>query len=203
MPRIIEGQQYADLWWRERRGKITASEMGCILTPKTMKLSATADTYMYRIIGDLFDTEYPRKDENTSAAVRRGTMMEPESRRYYELLRDVKVRQVSMVVSDCGRLAASPDGLVGEDGVIECKNPMPHTMAKWVCEGALPDDHKAQCHGLLIVTGRAWVDWLAYCPGFPPLLIRVTPDEYTSALALALDRFAELLAAAVEKIRSA
>ncbi len=199
--KIIPGEQYDQDWWTARRGKITASEMGNILTPKTLKLAAAADSYIHRLIGDLFDVEYPRKDENTSAAMRRGTAMEPESRAWYELESDLDVQQVSIVLSECERFAASPDGLVGDDGLLECKNPMPNTHVKWLLEGVLPDEHKGQAHGLMIVTGRKWVDWLAYCPGLPPLLLRVTPDEYTAKLAEALEAFHERYMVALEKVK--
>ncbi len=199
--KIIPGSQYDADWWTARRGKITASEMGCILTPKTAKLSKSADAYMYRLIGDLLDLEYPRRDDNISAAMRRGTAMEPESRRWYEFERGVDVQQVSLVLTDDERFAASPDALVGDDGILECKNPMPATMAEWLLEGVIPPEHLGQAHGLLLVTGRAWLDWLAYCPGFPPLLTRLAPNAYTKALKEALDQFYERYQDALDRIR--
>jgi hypothetical protein len=67
----------------------------------------------------------------------------------------------------------------------------------------LPSEYRAQCHGHLIVTGAAWVDFLSYCPGLPPLLVRVVPNEFTDALRDALDAFYPRFQAALEKIRNA
>jgi hypothetical protein len=199
--KIIPGSQYDAKWWKARRGKISASEMGCILTPKTGKLSKAADGYMYRLIGDMLDLEYPRRDDNTSAAMRRGTAMEPESRRWYEFERGLDVQQVSLVLTDDERFAASPDGLVAHDGILECKNPMPATQAEWLLEGVIPAEHLGQAHGLLLVTGRVWLDWLSYCPGFPPLLVHLGPNAYTVALKEALDQFHARYMAALARIR--
>ena len=199
--KVIDCHQYSPEWWAARRGVPTASEFGNILTPKTGKLAAAAESYICRLIGDTLDLEYPRLSEGNEA-MRRGTGAEPESRRWYEMEVGVPVQQVGFCLSDDGRFGCSPDGLVGSDGLLELKNPLPHTHVKYLLDGGLPDEYRAQVHGQLIVTGRQWCDFVSYAPGLPSLVLRVTPDEYTEKLAEALEQFYAMLHAAWLKIRS-
>ena len=69
------------------------------------------------------------------------------------------------------------------------KNPNAATHAEYLYYGVLPDDYKAQVHGYLIISGRAWWDFLSYCPGLQPFIIRVTPDEYTKQLRVNMELF--------------
>lgn len=199
--KIYDFEQYSPDWWRVRRGIPTASRYGSILTAKTMKLAAAHDTYINELIGDLFDLEYGHKDEVANAAMRRGTAMEPESRNAYEMECDVDVRQVGFLTTDDGRFGCSPDGLIGADGGLELKNPSAHTHVAWLRAGGLPDDHRAQVHGSLIVSGRAWWDFYSYYPGLPSLRVRIAPDDYTAKLTEALEQFHGLYQAALAQFR--
>lgn len=187
--KTIACDQYSPEWWTARRGIPTASEFGSILTAKTMKLAAASETYICRLIGDTFDLGYGQNESYCSPAMHKGLANEPESRRYYQMVASKDVQQVGFCLTDDDRFGCSPDGLVGDDGVLELKNPSAHTHVGWLLAGGLPDEHRAQVHGELIVTGRAWADFLSYAPGLPPLLVRVTPDKYTEALSAALETF--------------
>jgi hypothetical protein len=181
--------QYSDEWWRLRRGVPTASQFDSILTPKTMKYAAGARSYIYQLVGDRFDLLYPRKDEFATAAMRRGTEQEPESRAWYTLRTGCDVMQVGFVTTDDGRFGCSPDGLVGMEGGLEMKNPTPKVQAEYRDKGGLPAEYRAQVHGALIVTGAKFWDFLSWCPGLPPLLVRTVPDGYTEQLREALEQF--------------
>lgn len=177
--------QYSREWWEVRRGVPTASEFHRVMTPKKMEYAAGARTYAIELVADFYDAHYGQRDgdRRTSNAMESGTQFEPESRRCYEFARDVKVEPVGfMLGGDEDRLGASPDGLVGSDGVLECKNPTPSKHLAWLIGGVVPEEHKAQVHGQLIVSGRAWCDFISYCPGLPPLIVRTEPDEYTDTL---------------------
>ena len=65
---------------------------------------------------------------------------------------------------------------MGDDGLLELKCPREDTHLLYLARGVLPTDYKAQVQGQLWVTGRAWVDFMSYCPELPPFLIRVEPD---------------------------
>lgn len=186
-------EQYSPEWWAVRKGVPTASQFFRILTPKTGKLSASADDYAFELVAALYDPNPPGQDRPASREMMHGLECEPEARSWYELETGSTVRQVGFVLSDCGRIGCSPDGLVGEDGGLELKCPTLKTQAKYLYDGGLPVEYKAQVHGSLIVTGREWWDFLSYAPGLPPLYLRITPDDYTAKLRDALAAFLERL----------
>ena len=198
--KIFEFDQYSDSWWSERRGRPSASEFGSIITPKTGELSKEADTYIFRLLGDLYDVEYPRKDTIATAAMRRGTELEGEARSYLEMHEGVDVKQVGGILSECGRFWSSPDGLIGDDEILELKCPLPATHVKWLVAGTLPCEHRPQCSGHLIVSGRKRCVFVSYCPGFPPLIVRQAADDFTKKLGECLEAFDKRYREIKEKI---
>lgn len=186
--------QYSPEWWEARAGIPTASNFGRILTASG-KLSAQADDYACELIGEAMNPSAPFFTERGghTAAMRNGQNTEPEARKYYTLETGNAVQQVGFCLTDDGRFGCSPDGLVGDDGCLELKCPLAKTQIGYLLEGKLPTEYRPQVHGQLIVTGRAYVDFLSYVPLLNPLLIRVTADEYTDRLRVALDSFWERL----------
>ena len=65
------------------------------------------------------------------------------------------------------RMAFSPDGLIGDDGVWEAKCPTSQTMLQWLREGVIPEQHIPQLDFALCVTGRKYVSFMAYDPRLP------------------------------------
>lgn len=167
----------------------TASEFHRIITPAKWQYAAGAFTYACEIVAQNYDYHYGEVSDFATSAMKNGSIMEPESRRFYELETGCDVKQVGFVISDCGRWGYSPDSICGEDGLLELKNPTPAVHIKWLMEGVVPPEHLAQCHGGLLVTKRKWIDWMSYAPQLPPLLVRVVPDEKTLLLAEALETF--------------
>lgn len=200
--KIIECQQGSPEWFEARKGIPTASRFSKILTPKTLKLSASADDLICELIGERMSLIPPEgADAFMNRAMRWGTECEAEARAWYAMEADMDVRQVGFVLTDDGRIGASPDGLVGDDGGLELKCPQASTQVAYLLAGELPAEYKAQVHGALIVTNRKWWDFLSYHPGLPPLLIRVFPDEYTVVLMEALDHFYARYQAALARVR--
>lgn len=194
--KIIYGEQYDARWRQARRGKPTASDAKRIITPAKGELSRseTMRAYACQLIADLYDPNYFWRDDTyVSAAMKNGSMMEPEARRYYEMNRGVDVEQVCFCLSDCERFGCSPDGLVGTDGGLEAKSPEPHTHVSYLLGKVLPVEYKPQVHFCLAVTGRAWWDFLSYRRGFPPLLVRVEPDDYTERVRDAIGEFLSVM----------
>ncbi len=185
--------QYSPEWWAVRRGVPTASCFDQIVTPTKGELSKSSVGYAHQLIADALDPDYGRVSDFATAAMRNGTIMEPEARRYYTFETGVEVEQVGFCLDDDGRFGASPDGLAGADGLLELKSPTPKTHVGYLLAGTLPAEYRPQLHGQLIVTGRAWCDFMSYVVGFPPLLVRVEPDDYTERLRVALDEFADML----------
>lgn len=191
---VITREQRTPEWYAARRGLPTASEFGNIITPKEMKYAAASDTYINSLIDALKRPEAAGEESWTgNRHTRRGELLEPEAAGTYAFDRDVRLTAVGLVLSDCRRFGCSPDALIGADGMLEAKAPDGPTFVRWLRENRRTDDvpmeHKAQVHGSLIVTGRAWCDFLAYCPGYDPLVVRVIPDKFTDRLREHLDRF--------------
>lgn len=178
-------------WHQARRGVPTASSFDKIITAKTAKLSAQADDYIAELIGARLSLYGPENAEHyTNSAIRWGQQTEAEARAWYSMQVDQDVQQVGFCLTDDDRFGCSPDGLVGEDGLLELKCPQPGTQAKYLLKkDELLMAYRPQVHGQLVVTGRKWVDLASYSPGLPPLVLRVEPDDYTAKLREALEGF--------------
>lgn len=197
---VYDFDQYSDSWWAARRGLPTGSQFGRIITPAKGSYSSSAKGYISELIAEELIPEF-EPDRFESAAMAHGTETEDEARRLYAFAQGLDPEQVGFCVSDCERYGASPDALVGDDGALEIKCPLPKTHVDYLVGGKLPDAYKAQVHGHLLVTGRAWCDFVSYCDGLPLFVCRVTPDDFTEKLASALDRFCDELAETRAKIR--
>ncbi len=187
--KVFDYEQYSPAWWDNRRGVPTASEFNRILTPAKWQYAAGAEGYACELVGQLYDIAYGQTNDFATTAMRNGTIMEPEARRFYSLETGSDVQQVGFCLTDDGRFGCSPDGLVGDDGGLELKHPLPATQVEWLMAGVVPPKYLAQIHGSLLITKRSYWDYLSYYPGMEPLLIRVLPDEKTVALAEALEKF--------------
>lgn len=184
---IHDFPQRSDAWFAARRGLPTCSAFDKILTPAKGAPSSSQDKLINELIAEsLCPTFGPGY---TSADMDAGTGMEAEARSFYAFTTGAEVREVGLIVSDCGRFGGSPDGLVGEDGGLEIKCPSASTQIAYIRGGALPDDYKCQVHGHLVVTGRRWWDFLSYYQGLPEFLVRVERDAFTDKLAAEMDRF--------------
>jgi hypothetical protein len=202
-PREFHCEQLSHEWWTLRRGIPTASCFDRILTPAKGQPSAQQDDYIAELISERSEFLPPYVAPSggfTTDEMAEGLRREPEARSWYALQTDGEVRQVGFVLSACGRFGCSPDALVGDDGVLELKNPAAKTHVRYLMRGGLPVEYRCQVHGALIVTGRKWADFMSYSPGLAPLLVRVVPDEFTDLLRAELDRFHAKYRAAVDRI---
>ena len=119
-----------------------------------------------------------RKDETfSSASMAEGILREQESRMIYAMTQRVEVVEVGFCLEDRGRWGCSPDGLVGDDGLVELKNPMGKTAVEYLLKGTLPSTYFHQVQGQMMVTERAWCDFVSHYPGLPLLVLRVERDE--------------------------
>lgn len=185
-------------WFETRRGRPTASNFDRIVTASTGMLSMNKDktglsqgalSYVRELLGEIGTPGSIVPPGYVSPAMIQGIQLEPEARKWYCFERDCEVQQCGICLSDDGRFGASPDALVGDDGLLELKCPQPKAHVGYILDGKLPDDYKQQCHGQLWVTGRKWVDFVSYCNGFDPFIVRVVPDAYTKKLGDALEGF--------------
>jgi predicted phage-related endonuclease len=106
----------------------------------------------------------------------RGHELEPLAREAYEI-------ETFNEVLDAGFweysefIGASPDGLVGEDGLIEIKCPKASTVERYLEQNKLPAEYYWQVHGQMMCTGRKWVDFVVYHPKYDLFTLRINRDE--------------------------
>ena len=178
---VLDCEQGSPEWIQARLGIPTASRFDQILTPKTLKPSASAHGYMCECMAEYMIGE--PLDQATDGYMRRGTKMEDLARKWYELQNDCDVRQVGLCLRDDGRAACSPDGLVGDDGGVEIKVPGAKKHVGYMLEpGDLVRDYWLQIQGGLWITDRQWWDVLSYNPAMESVLQRVMPDAEVHAL---------------------
>ncbi len=190
--KVYDCEQGTQAWLDLRAGIATASEFGNILTPKRCELSAGWKAYAATLIAEiLIGGPDPWRFDGQTADMRRGVEFEPEARDFIAFLLGEDIQQVGFCVHDNGRWGCSPDGLMLPRRGLELKCPAPKTQIRWVYDNELPDDHKNQCHGGMIVTGCD--EWLfaSYCEGCPSLIVEVKRDDYTRMLEEALLKFNE------------
>lgn len=195
--RIFNCEQRSPDWYAARLGIPTASEFSRIITPKKGEYAAGAETYICELIDEAVRPDAERGFGGNRHTAR-GVALEPDARDYYGLQFDVVPREVGFITNDTGTLGASPDSLIDPDGGLEIKCPDGPTHVAWLRAGVVPDEHKAQVHGSLIISGRAWWDFLSWCPPYRPLLVRVVRDNYTAKVDTCLQRFLSELAKARE-----
>jgi len=185
--KIIDVEQRSLEWHAARLGVPSASNFKNVVTPTGQK-SKQVDSYLNRLIADVL-TGSPEPHPGTDA-MQRGTDLEPEARSYYELIAG-SVEEIGFCIHDDG-FGCSPDGLVGEEGLLEIKCPLAHTHVEYLRDGILPSIYIPQVQGQLLVLNRLWCDFLSYHPSMKPLLIRVYRDEkYIAILHQALRELVE------------
>lgn len=173
--------QRTDEWYKARLGRPTASSYSKLIGAQG-KPSTQAQGYINQLIAEAMTGE--RQESHTTPAMQRGIELEGNAIAFYELERDVEVVESGFVVHKDLNTGCSPDGLVGNEGLLEIKCPSPHTHVKYLRAGKLPSEYKPQVMGQMWVMERDWCDFLSYHPDMPCLLIRVERDEeYINLLA--------------------
>ena len=196
--RIITCDQRSDEWWEVRRGIPTASSFAKIVTGNGAA-SKQREGYLYTLAAERISGV----SESTfvSDKMLEGIEREAESRAVYAMQTEAEVVEAGFCIEDGGRWGCSSDGLVGDDGMVELKNPMGKTAIEYLLKGEVPSTYIVQVQGQLFVTGRLWCDFVSYYPNMPLLVVRVTPDEALhQKLEEELVKFAEELNAICEVI---
>jgi len=168
--------QGTDEWLAARMGVLTASEVKLILTP-TLKIANNEKTraHVYELL-----------------AQRINKYVEPhfigdDMLRGYddEILARAKYEEANDPVTECGfitndkfgfTMGYSPDGLVGDDGLIECKSRRQKFQVETICNDLVPDEYIMQLQTGLLITERKWIDFISYSGGMPMWVKRVYPD---------------------------
>ena len=136
----------------------------------------------------------------------RGSLSEPYARDLYAEQQGVEVEQVAFIVREIPgwKLGYSPDGLCGDDGLIEIKAPKQKTHLATILADEVPAWNLAQCQAGLLVTGRKWLDFVSYCGGWPLFIKRVYPDPaWFNAITSAVERFESTAADMIARYEAA
>lgn len=156
-------QQNSEPWHALRLGKATCSQFACFMANDGKAFGEPAKRYALQIA---LERETGRKaDGFSNEHTERGHEQEPVARMLYEAERFVDVANGGFF--DCGEYGDSPDGLVGDDGVIEIKSVIAPTHYATLQRGSFDPAYRWQIVGHLDCTERAWVDWISYCADFP------------------------------------
>lgn len=193
-------EQGSDLWLSLRCGVLTASEIKLILTP-TLKSAANDKSRAH--VMEITSQRISNYVEPTyiSDDMLRGHEAEHYAREHYE--REYEpVQQVGFITNDKWgfTLGYSPDGLVGEDGLWECKGPRQKRHVETILTGEVPGDNMLQLQAGLMISERQWIDFTSYHGGLPMVTLRVWPDEKVQAAIVdAAGQFEESVAANIQK----
>lgn len=200
--KIYNCLQGSDEWIHFRLGIPTASEFDRIVTPGHLRYSAAAHKYMCVKLAEWLTGE-PLEGFVVSLWMDRGAQLEPEAVRYYEMEKGVDTTAVGIMTTDDGMIGASPDRLVGDDGLLELKCPALETHIAYMLDPRLlVSDYRIQIQGQLWVCERDWTDVQSYHPGLPAVIVRVVRDEEVAdALREHVGTFVERMLAARKKLR--
>jgi hypothetical protein len=174
---LVQGSGH---WLKARCGLLTASEFDRILTP-TLKIASNAKERAHcwelaaQRISGYVEPQY------VGDAMLRGHEDEIRARDLYSE-KFAPVTEIGFVTNDKWgfTLGCSPDGLVGDDGLIEvksrCQKYQVQTICEYYADGTVPDEFVLQVQGQLLVTGRSWCDLISYSGGLPMVTMRVEAD---------------------------
>lgn len=163
---MTEIEQGSAAWHQLRLGKVTASRVAEVIAKTKTGYSASRANYAAQLIAERLTGDVAESFSN--AAMQWGTEQEPDARLAYEFRHDVEVEQVAFVdhptISMSG---ASPDGLIGSDGLIEIKCPNTATHLDTLRSETIPGKYETQMLWQMACTGRQWCDFASYDPRLP------------------------------------
>jgi len=161
-------QQGTDEWRQARCGSIGASDAPRVVRKiKSGGYSADRESLLAEKLIERL-TDRPVEGFKT-AAMMQGTEREPLARLTYSLIKGVEVEEVGIVLHPSIKgTHASPDGFVGENGLVEIKSPMPAAHLDTLLGEQISSDHISQMQWQLCCSGRQWCDFVSYNPDFPP-----------------------------------
>jgi putative phage-type endonuclease len=173
-------EQGTEEWFTIRIGKVTASRVADVIAKTKTGYSASRDNYMAQLVCERLTGQ--KGESFTNAAMQHGTDTEPLARAAYEALHDVLVDEVGFVPHPTIEMAgASPDGMVGEDGLIEIKCPNTATHIDTLLSQTVPGKYNTQMQFQMACTGRQWCDFVSFDNRLPEELqlfvMRVPRDE--------------------------
>jgi putative phage-type endonuclease len=159
-------EQRTDDWFSDRLGCVTASKVADVMARTKSGYGAARANYMAQLVAERLTGT--REEGYCNAAMQRGIDLEPQARAQYEFHTGLTVTETGFerhpTIENCG---ASPDGLVGEDGLVEIKVPNTATHIATLRGGKIDDRYIKQMHLQMLCTGRKWCDFVSFDDRLP------------------------------------
>jgi putative phage-type endonuclease len=192
-------EQRTDEWFAARLGKVTASKVSDV-----MSKGMGRETYMTYLIAEVLTTE--RASSFTNTAMEWGTATEPYARQAYEALNNLWVEEIGFAQHPTiERAGASPDGLVGDDGLIEIKCPNTATHLDTLIDKTVPKKYINQMQFQMACTGRKWCDFVSFDNRLPEdlqiFVLRVERDDkHIAEMEIAITKFLAEMQEKIDKL---
>lgn len=195
---VLPIEQGSPEWFEQRRGKVTASRIADIMAKTKSGYSTSRQNYLMQLLCERLTGKV--EESFKSSAMQRGNDLEPEARNWYQLETGEIVEQVSFIdhpnIDDAG---ASPDGLVGAEGLIEIKCPNTATHIETLRSKKPSDRYYKQMQWQMACTGRKWCDFVSFDNRLPDNLayfcVRIDRNEEAIAeIEAEVNKFLEELA---------
>lgn len=196
---IFDCEQGSEAWFAVRKGIPTSSEFKKIIgVKKEAKDKITRQAYLRKLAGELLTGEVIEGYKNHH--MERGNAMEDEARSDYVFMTNTEVTRVGFIRN--GNAGASPDSLIGNDGILEIKTAIPEILIEKIEANKFPSEHVFQCQGNLWIAEREFIDIKVYWPKMPDFVKRAWRDEATiKIISDAVDQFNSELHELVERVR--
>lgn len=177
---MTEITQGSPEWFAQRLGKVTASRIKDVMAKGKTGEAATRASYRAQLVAERLSGKVA--EGFTTASMKWGTDCEPLARAAYEAETGNLVTEVAMIQHQAIKNAgASPDGMIGEDGLVEIKCPETKTHIDTILSDKAPAEYILQMQWQMACTGRKWVDFVSFDPRMPNemqiFIKRVTRDE--------------------------
>jgi putative phage-type endonuclease len=196
-------EQRSEEWFQARLGKVTASRVADVLAKIKSGESASRRNYKIQLVSERLTGE--KQETYINQAMQDGIDREFYARERY-VQQHGEVEEVGFIQHPTLEAGASPDGLVGDDGLIEIKCPLGTTHTETLMTQEVPSKYIPQIQFQLLCTGRKWCDFISYNPMFPEHLQlfvkRVDADPvYQKELEVEVGKFLDEVNDVINKLK--
>lgn len=196
-------EQRSEEWFQARLGKVTASRVADVLAKIKSGESASRRNYKIQLVSERLTGE--KQETYINQAMQDGIDREFYARERY-VQQHGEVEEVGFIQHPTLEAGASPDGLVGDDGLIEIKCPLGTTHTETLMTQEVPSKYIPQIQFQLLCTGRKWCDFISYNPMFPEHLQlfvkRVDADPvYQKELEVEVSKFLDEVNDVINKLK--
>ena len=194
--KIYNFEQRTDEWYAIRRGKMSASNAETIIAN-----GKGLETYIYNLMAEYYSSA--EKENYINADMQRGIDLEPEAKIEFQFYTGLDIKEVGCVELN-DYILASPDGLIGNDGLIEIKCPNDSVYFKLLLSNNIKPEYIAQMQMQMYVTDRQYCYFVSYNPNFEKSLYikKINRDEeMIDELKKGLERGTQLIKEIKENFR--